>query len=245
MQPNYNIQDICSVIKADWKVNRNNTINSIKKIYKDSGQDIFLDKDDQEYYLSAIYSIVKTIRPEQVIQTGTFIGGTLVSMIAAFKENNIDGFIDTIDPEPPFYGDGIVKNPVNVAKMVVQRNSFSERINFLKGYSVKAWDKDRIELTNVPEGVLIRLAKNQYADFLIIDGDHTYEGTFWDLEIGSRALKPGGARFIFVHDYASIPDVRNAIKTWKKIHKDKILFRANNERNGFALIQCLPEFFVK
>ena len=241
---NYNLDKICKAIKDDWMENRLNISTNIQKIYKNAGYDIPIDKGDQQYYLSAIYSITKMIKPTRVIQTGTFLGGTLLSMLAAFKEYKIDGIIDTIDPEPNFYGDKIVKNPVHIAKSTILKNNLSRKVNFYRDYSVRAWDKDRLDLPNVPEGVLYNLATNEYSDFLIIDGDHTFEGTFWDLEIGSRALKKDGARLIFVHDYASIPDVREAIRSWKRIYADKLLFRVNKERNGFAIFQCLPEFFT-
>jgi hypothetical protein len=244
MRGNYNIDAICYAIKNDWEDNRLKVARTIEMIYKNAGLDIFLDKGDQEHYLSAIYSITKMIRPARVIQTGTFIGGTLLSVLVAFKEFNIDGIIDTIDPEPSFYGEGIIKNPVNIIRTTIDKNNLSNMVKFHRGYSVKAWDSQRLELPDVPEGVLYHLSGTAFADFLIVDGDHTFEGTFWDLEIGFRSLKKNGARMIFVHDYASIPEVRNAIKCWKKLHSQKLLFRANNERNGFAIFQCLPELLL-
>jgi hypothetical protein len=240
---NYNLDKICKTIKYDWAENRLNITAQIEQFYKNAGFDIFLDKGDQEHYLSAVYSITKMIKPSRVIQTGTFIGGTLISILAAFNNLNINGTIDTIDPEPVFYGDGIIQNPVKIARATISKNNLSHMVNFYRGYSVKAWDKGRLDLPDVPEGVLYNLSQKRFADFLIVDGDHTFEGTFWDLEIGSRALRKDGARLIFVHDYASIPNVKEAIRSWKRLHGNKLLFRVNKERNGFAIFQCLPQFF--
>ncbi len=108
---------------------------------------------------------------------------------------------------------------------------------FHRGYSVKAWDSERQDLPEAPEAILPELARYRQTDLLVVDGDHTFSGTFWDLEIGCRALRPDGARLIHVHDYSSIPEVRKAVRTWVGLHKGETDYRVWSRHSGFALIQ--------
>lgn len=237
MERTYDLATICTLIRRGWEENRRELCTAIEDIYASTGIDGKLDPNDQHYYLSALYSIVGAIRPQHIIQTGTYVGGSTLAMALALRDFGIDGVIDTIDPEPNCYGNLHGFDPVGIARNAVQQAGLSAYVRFHRGYSVMAWDKDRINITDAPEGVLYNFITPKTADLVIIDGDHTLNGTFWDMEIGSRTLRPDGPGLLFVHDYKAIPSVRDAIRYWKRLNSSSFLFRGCPERNGFALLQ--------
>jgi predicted O-methyltransferase YrrM len=237
MERTYKLDTICARIRQGWKENRLPLSAAIEDIYTSAGIEGKLDPHDQHYYLSALYSIVATIRPRRIIQTGTYVGGSTLAMALALRDSGIDGRIDTIDPEPNCYGNLHDFDPVGIARTAVQQAGLSAYVRFHRGYSVMAWDKDRINITDAPEGTLYNFVAAKETDLVIVDGDHTLNGTFWDMEIGARTLGPDGPGLLFVHDYKAIPSVREAIRYWKHLNSDSFLFRGCSERNGFALLQ--------
>lgn len=237
MEHMYNIDTICTAIRQDWQTLRPTLCTRIEDLYRMLGIDSTLDPNDQHYYLSALYSITRMIRPRNVLQTGTYVGCSTVAVALAMRDYGIEGTLDTIDPEPNCYGHLKNIDPVRLARNVVESSGLAQYVRFHRGYSVMAWDKDRININDAPEGLLYNFVQNRETDLLIVDGDHTLNGTFWDIEVGVRTLRPGGAGLIFVHDYKAIPSVRQAVKHWKSLYTNSIIFRGCAERNGFALIQ--------
>lgn len=239
VQPAYNLDFICSEIRHDWDRCRSDLCRRIEQIYGRSGITMTLDRHDQQYYLSALYTVVRMIRAGHIVETGTFVGCSALGMACAMEDYGLTGSIDTIDPAPRQYGISVVQNPVSYARKVFS-NEFPDRIVYHRGYSVRPWDDSRHELPDAPSGILNRLARARRTDLLVIDGDHSYEGAYADLEVGYRGLRVDGPRLIFVHDYHSIPGVRRAIRDWRLRHHNRVAFRAWTERSGFALIQCHP-----
>lgn len=238
MEPTYDLDTICLNIRRGWNENRLPLCSTIEGIYTSAaGVEGKLDPHDQHYYLSTLYSIVTTIRPRRILQTGTYVGGSTLAMALALRDGGIDGILDTIDPEPDRYGAMRGFDPVGIARMAVQQAGLERFVRFHRGYSVMAWDKDRINITDAPEGILYNFVEPKNIDLVVIDGDHTLNGTFWDMEIGARTLRPDGPGLLFVHDYKAIPSVREAIRYWKRLYSDSFLFRGCAERNGFALLQ--------
>lgn len=234
------IQTVCEQIRAGWKNSCLNLSKRVEKIYHRAGIEGYVDTIDQQYFLSALYSIVMATQPTHIIETGTYIGCSAIAMACALEDSGSEGVIETIDPQPYRYGKMPFTNPVSIAKAAAYSGDFSDRIFFHRGYSVKPFDFERQDVPNAPQGILHHLAIKRQADFLVIDGDHTYKGTFWDLEIGHRSLRPDGPRMIVVHDYKSIPTVRRAVREWAKLYKPAIELRSYNKNCGFALIQCKP-----
>ena len=234
------IKTVCEQISAGWKNSCLNLSKRVEKIYQRAGMKGHVDTIDQQYFLSALYSTVRTIKPVHIVETGTFIGCSSVAMACALEDNGSEGIIETIDPQPHRYGKIFIKDPVTVAKAAACSGGFSDRIIFHQGYSVKPLDSEGQDIPNVPKGILFNFIIKKQTDFLVIDGDHTYDGVYWDLEIGHKILSPDGPGMIFVHDYKSIPTVRRAVREWTKLYKPAIELRSYNKNCGFALIQCKP-----
>lgn len=242
-QPVAGIGRIFDDMNDDWGALGRQLQDRIEGIYAQSGVVLPIDPEDQQRFLISLYSIVKRLRLGRVIQTGTFMGYSSVAMALAMADGGNPGVIDTIDPEPGWYG--YAERPTAIARQVVAANTFRDRIRFQTGYSVRAWHSARQDYPDAPEGILAGLALSKDTDLLVVDGDHSYLGAYWDLEVGFRALNPLGPRLILVHDYFGIDTVRQAVRDWCGRHARWIEFRAVTEGCGFALIQCAAELAAR
>ncbi len=231
-----NLSHICQSISARWK-----DVAGFKKEIEDTyallGYRWEVDPNDQIHYLTALHTLVLESGVEQIIQTGTHAGFSAISMALALRKKGTDGCIVTIDPEPYNYGGEVVNNPVQIARAVAQLSGLDRYIRFIRGYSLQPWDEGRMDLPDAPINILNKLAEKPFADFMLVDGDHTFKGTYYDMVAGAKALKPDGSRLMFVHDYMSIEDVQNAIHTWRDKNQHRIDFRAYKQQNGYALMQ--------
>ena len=240
MHPFYDIDTLCERIRCDWESASRILCRRIEALYRENGVEMTTDPIDQQQYLSALYTTIQFIDARHVIETGTFIGCTAAAMACAMNDLHSGGVIETIDPAPSRYGGFDLKDPVSIATRVLTR-MFSDRVILHRGYSVQAWDDSRNELPQVPRGILTGLAlRPPKTDLLLIDGDHSYAGAYWDLKVGCRTLRPDGPRLIFVHDYHSIAEVRQAVRDWRRQNHPWITFRAYSKNSGFALMQCHP-----
>jgi hypothetical protein len=237
------IDTLCEHIRNGWTSSQM-LCRRIERIYRESGAEMTTDPTDQQFYLSTLFTIIKAIDARHVIETGTFVGCSTAVMACAMDDLNTDGVIETIDPAPPRYGGFDVRDPVSVANRVLMGH-FAHRVILHRGYSVSAWDDSRNELPSAPQGILTQLASGQAkTDLLLIDGDHSYPGAYWDMKIGCRTLRPDGPRLIFVHDYHSIPDVRQAVRDWRMQNSQWVELRAYRKNSGFALMQCHPALIM-
>ena len=92
--------------------------------------------------------------------------------------------------------------------------------------------------------------KDDYLDFVYIDGDHSYEGVKKDLEAYDKKIKDDG--FIIGHDFihATTSDLKN--KKLPQIHNDaigaiKAVNEFINERNyylAFITNEVIPSYFI-
>ncbi len=232
------LNEICKSINAAWK-DSSSFKRELELVYANAGYRWEIDSSDQIYFLSALHTIVLSSSIRYIIQTGTHAGFSAISMALALRKKGVTGRIDTIDPEPPLYGQEVISDPVGIAKKVVRNCGLEDLIKFHKGYSVKPWDDGRMDLPEAPHFVLNQLASDRRADMILVDGDHSFEGTYWDLEVGLTALNPNGAKIMFVHDYVSISEVADAVNTWKKKYSNRIDFRSHKKKNGYVIIQVI------
>ena len=163
-------------------------------------------------FLSFLFIAVRVLRPRVVVQTGTAVGTSTVSIGLALRENG-RGQLWTIDPEPPHYFG--VDNPVAMARRVVRFAGLERQVHFVRGYSTMPLDAGRMLLPAAPTWQLTQLSLRTI-DLLVIDGDHTFLGCYLDLVHGAAALSPSGPRAIVCHDYLGIPDVRKAVEFWRR-----------------------------
>lgn len=191
-----------------------------------------LDDDEIKSFLGTLYLATCYFKPRAVVQTGTFIGSSSLSIALALKRNSL-GRLYTIDPEPPEYFG--VSEPVSIARRVVKDAQLSEQIRFLKGYSTLPLDAGRIKLDPRPHWQLHKISQMLSYDMMVIDGDHTFLGCYLDLVCGAPGLSRQGPRVIIVHDYLGIPDVQKAVNKWRA--QSSPLMKVVPSSCGIALMQ--------
>ncbi|HEX2095314.1 MAG TPA: class I SAM-dependent methyltransferase [Longimicrobiaceae bacterium] len=190
---------------------------------------------DTGVFLHTLYAAVRTLKPQVVVQTGTWVGFSTVA-IALGLEDNGSGVLHTIDPEPALYFG--VRDPVSKARGAVSAAGLAGRVRFVAGYSTIPGDGDRMDLPERPNWRLRHLARAENGfDLLVIDGDHTFNGCLLDLVVGAAGLAPDGPRLVVVHDYSGIPAVRRAVKVWCASRAD-VRLRVVPCRCGIALLHC-------
>ncbi len=111
------------------------------------------------------------------LEIGTYMGVTAVIIARAISQS---GKLYCVDPFLDRYG----KNPgLSMAERGLRRSGVEHKVTFLKGFSTEKRIIDRI-----PNDL----------DFVLVDGDHSYDGLKNDWEIVRSKLQPGGV--VCLHD---------------------------------------------
>lgn len=143
------------------------------------------------------YELLKLLnnhKPKFIIEIGTYDGGTLFA------------FTKVASPEATLIS---IDLPTGYPKWKTSYyNSFAT--NHQKIYLLKANSHDEATLKEV-----IKLLDRHEADFLFIDGDHSYEGVKGDFDMYSTVTKKGG--IIALHDI--VPGILGVNKFWNGLKK--------------------------
>lgn len=161
-----------------------------------------------EWEFEQLLEIYKKHKPEHLIEIGTFFGGTLYHWL---KEN--DNLKSVICVDLP-----IGKDDGRYDQMIDSRKKWDDWVmestvtphNF---YDIKG-DSTSINVYNRVHHV--SLNHHDKADFLFIDGDHSYEGVKSDYENYQDLVRPGG--LVVFHDVIGYWTVN---KFWNEVKKDK------------------------
>ncbi len=148
---------------------------------------------EQREGLEDMIKWINTIRPTKemrMVEIGSYVGESTVMFAEHFKEViSVDPFVNDYDPNDlscayaPFeevYKE-FLKNTLSYSNIKSIRDTSSNAFQFLKNYE---WD------------------------IVYIDGAHTLEGVWYDIEHYKTIIKPGG--FISGHDYGW-GNIRHAI----------------------------------
>ncbi len=135
---------------------------------------------DHPRYGRWIYAFARTLQPEDVVEVGTFAGGTAVAWARAFSESG-RGNLHCIDNDSYSQGTYPTTTTANL-----RRTGLSE-----KRFTLHSGDSKKL----IPQ--MARHMKGK-VDAYLVDGDHTYQGALDDIAQGLPMLKPGG--YLLVHD---------------------------------------------
>jgi predicted O-methyltransferase YrrM len=138
--------------------------------------------------LEPLIALVRERKPRTVVEIGTFKGGTLFALCQVAHP---EALIVSIDLPKGLFGGGY---------------SWLEGRRFQKfarpGQTLKTLRRDSHAPKTV--GLVEELLHDRPIDFLMIDGDHRYEGVKRDWEIWEPLVSPGG--LIAFHDILDHPE---------------------------------------
>lgn len=135
---------------------------------------------DHPRYSRFAYAFARHYRPENIVEVGTFAGGTAVGWARAMVENR-KGKLYCIDRDIYSHGTFPQVTRQNLERVGIT----SARYELLCGDS-----REQLPL------LVGRLAGQ--VDVYLVDGEHSYEGALSDLTCGLPLMRPGG--FVLVHD---------------------------------------------
>ena len=132
-----------------------------------------------------LYSLVRLIQPDVVIEIGTAKGNSTISIGQALKDNG-RGKLYTMDP-----------NEHDIVNIAIKKSHLKKYINYIIDYSNNVIPK-------------LNLTK---ADFVFIDGDHSYESVKKDFELVKNLIPKGGC--VVFHDSIWFEGPRRVVKEIK------------------------------
>jgi len=135
---------------------------------------------DHPRYGRFIHAFGRHIRPAEVLEVGTYAGGTAVGWARAIIENG-SGRLTCVDNDS--YSKGIY--PAKVTANLARVGLRPERVRYLNGDSRQLLPSLMAEMRGK-------------VDAYLVDADHSYEGATADLRGGRPLMRPGG--WVLVHD---------------------------------------------
>lgn len=170
--------------------------------------------------------ILDEIKPKVILEIGTARGGTLFLFTRVASE---DATIISIDLPGGKFGGGYPKWKIPLYKAFSLAN---QQIHLIRADS-----HDQETLRKVKN-----ILNNRKADFLFIDGDHSYEGVKKDFEMYSPLVRKGG--IIAFHDI--VPGLKENVggvpEFWKEVKNmdsKEIVKDWNQEGNGIGVLKVM------
>lgn len=142
-----------------------------------------------------LYSLVRFLRPEHVMEIGTYQAGTAEILASALHANG-KGLLITVDPFP------VPSEPY----VAVWSQALRARVIFFHGNSMAVFmDLEQRK----------RKGATPLFDLIFVDGQHDFEYASFDLSMSARHIRPGG---IIVMDNAELPGVFWAVKEFLRLN---------------------------
>ena len=131
---------------------------------------------DLSEYHRALYTMIRILKPEIVIETGVFEGHSSLSILSAMKENN-KGFLYSIDLPSPDLPSGKVPG-----WMVPE-------------HLRKRWDLRAGKSSDLLPTLLLEVKD---VDIFLHDSEHSYENMYWEYKTAWAHIKTRG--LLLSHD---------------------------------------------
>lgn len=171
--------------------------------------------------LEALLNKMVLLKPKRLLEIGTARGGTLY-LFAQVAEP--DACLISIDLPRGDYGRGYPKWKLDMFQSFAREG---QAIHFIGANSHESETIARVE----------KILEGHAPDFLLIDGDHRYEGVKQDFEMYAPLVRKGG--MIVFHDIVpgSEERVGGAPRFWQEI-KERYRYEeivASWEQNGYGI----------
>lgn len=163
-----------------------------------------------------LYSLIRLIQPDVVIEIGTAKGNSAISIGQALKDNG-RGKLYTMDP-----------NEHDIVNIAIKKSHLKKYINYIIDYSNNV----------IPKLNLIK------ADLVFIDGDHSYESVKKDFDLVKNLIPSGG--IVIFHDSIWFEGPRRVIKEIKESGQYAVItfptLVGTDERNEVTLNNEIKNF---
>lgn len=179
-----------------------------------------IQKPTELYYL---LQLLTTKELNVVVEIGTAKGGTFYALCQMADKN---ASIISLDMPGGDFG-----------------GAYAEDVSVLSTYGRNGQHLSFIRMNSHSEAAkkkLVKALEGQQIDFLMIDGDHTYEGCKQDWEMYSPLVRPGG--IIAFHDICYHPHMQSCQvnKVWEEIEylyeSSKIIDYSDSTWGGIGLV---------
>jgi predicted O-methyltransferase YrrM len=134
-----------------------------------------------------LYDLIMTRRPEKTLETGLAWGGSAIHILCALRDSNSINKHEAIDPYAISMWEG-------VALKEIEKYELSSLFELIE-------DRSDIVLPS-------KFSKKEKYDFIFIDGDHSFDGSFVDAYYASKLLNIGG---VMVFDDSQSKPISKAI----------------------------------
>ncbi|MCC9609593.1 class I SAM-dependent methyltransferase [Blastopirellula sp. JC733] len=155
-----------------------------------------------EHELLTLGALIKMLQPRLIVEFGTFMGGSTLTMAANMPE---DGRIVTIDLDPNVRGTHVHGQGVGLSNFDVgclfQGTRYERQIEQRFANSVEFSDHDLLAA----------------ADLVFVDADHTYEFCKRDTQTAVTFAKPSGA--LLWHDYTWEPAAKECVGVTQTVNE--------------------------
>lgn len=138
-----------------------------------------------------LMELVASAKPKTVLEIGTANGGTLFLLARSAPS---DAHLISLDLPAGEFGGGYSPIRIPLYKSFARK---AQRVSLIRGNSHAAESFQRVK----------SLLNGNRLDFLLIDGDHTYDGVRQDFELYAPLVRQGG--IVALHDVAKHPAGHN------------------------------------
>ncbi len=149
-----------------------------------------------------IYDLIRNLKPTQIVELGTYKGGSLFSMAQAIKDGKMKCQLVGVDTwegdkHTGFYGPDIFKNVKNISK--------------------KVYNEVSIKLVKQSFDIGSQRIDNKSVDILHIDGLHTYKAVKHDFDRWVSKVKTNG--IVLFHDTQETKGDFEVYRLWNELKK--------------------------
>jgi predicted O-methyltransferase YrrM/PAS domain-containing protein len=159
---------------------------------------------------STLYSLVRLMRPKNVIEIGSYIGTSSICIAQALVDNGDSGMLNCIEAE---------NNHIALAIDHLREASLEHKVIFHYGCS-----HDPSIIHALPS-----------SEIIFVDGDHSYEGAKKDFDIYSKLLTDDG--IIVYHDTIKIMALQRLITEIAQNPYYDVFTFATSDGDGVTLIR--------
>jgi cephalosporin hydroxylase len=158
------------------------------------------------YELKTLAQHVHSVEPRVIVEIGTARGGTLLVWSQSSDKLQL---LMSIDLPAGTEGCGYMWQKIKLFKLYLSKHNGCQ-LELIRRSSQSEETKTLVR----------NLLKDRAIDFLLIDGDHLYEGVKRDFELYSGLVRPGG--LIAFHDIRPNPTNENiqVFKLWDELKQD-------------------------